>query len=1100
MLGKTACKESIKKKVMNCFTEVQELSVTKKHVQTLLICVSESMPYTIQSLKQVFLQVFMWKKRSKKLASIYKLLRRFFEELRKGVSSESVSTLEEIPKELAKLCCKACTSANYLVQLRSAHMLRIVLENYGKAVFDNNESLKQLVEEACLILIKGKASLKEMAIKLATAFDNAGTKKSKWTTELLRILGLCKTVEYRRAVLENIAINKHTLPFILKKTRDVKDVVRCAVFTRLQRAEVTLDQLKVEERYEVVYNGLSDRSELVRRACEDYLKCSLQALPSTTEPFIERDRRITRVTPMKEVIEVESEQGKVMRLLEPFDVAWLVSNEDYCTLLHLLTGFLLALHGKKLWVAYYKDYVKPKLELLVNAENSWYHSGRPEPMNLLLKRRALTARPSNEQIVFLRYLCEHWNANRTKYPEAIHEVEEMLPEITVMRRVVKVYREEDNVFAANELLLMLPYYNVAEPRVNQQILLAVDDVLVDISPEDTSFNLLTADDVHPATARQYSDIVGVEENEGINSQYAELVSDQLDIQRRDVIVRRRRDLVTVAIRVLAQVMSNDPGQYKNVLKMRISDLIEQVEEYKGKIGEKLERLKDEENERLEQELGRLILEQSYPLMRALKLAVGLLQTCKLDKSDKFLHEVQEKLVKEAFEKYNDNELINFLATEYLGLYSIIDQEKCREFFPFFRSLVKGIGTTQTLKGIAALKAIFDFFLAHGKRIEALLKDESAKAKKSILEELQCLLYSPNRKLRFLVYESFSRLLFCDKLPKAKVFLISLFILLGDPKESALSPAMQIIALAFNRYTRLSLNRCRKMASAIVLLNLMWTKANTDEKSVPANCLLRKFIGYKYQSVVPPLVYRLTHAYIGTDAFINLQESKENPLVELMIMLLSDLENDLEVFPYIKVCLGICLRFVDLDNILPEVLVALHITWENLMRSVEGKEKEYYSMQSIIKRKLVILSGRKVEEESDIRIDNYKNIVKSMKETSEKVIEKLSKKYQKLKRLCGRLAADYQVLHIDESKGCYRVKRESFNRTAAPTKTKERFSVMMSSVEKLERKVSALSVTLETPKRTNAISSKRKRRMVDSSEAEEAPKVSIIQEEQSPLNT
>ena len=142
--------------------------------------------------------------------------------------------------------------------------------------------------------------------------------------------------------------------------------------------------------------------------------------------------------------------------------------------------------------------------------------------------------------------------------------------------------------------------------------------------------------------------------------------------------------------------------------------------------------------------------------------------------------------------------------------------------PFFKSLIKGISTTQTLKGIAALKAIFDFYLSHGKDLEELLKEESVtpvshrRNKPGILEELQYTLYSPNKKLRFLVYEGFCRLLFCDKLPNAVSFLIPLFILLGDQKESGFSPAMQIIALTFNRYTRLSIQRSKKMANVIAI--------------------------------------------------------------------------------------------------------------------------------------------------------------------------------------------------------------------------------------------------------------------------------------------
>lgn len=74
------------------------------------------------------------------------------------------------------------------------------------------------------------------------------------------------------AVLANVCITSMTLPDILLRSRDTHDSVRALAF-RTVAEKVELRQLTIQQRVQLLHEGLRDRVTPVRAACMD-LACT----------------------------------------------------------------------------------------------------------------------------------------------------------------------------------------------------------------------------------------------------------------------------------------------------------------------------------------------------------------------------------------------------------------------------------------------------------------------------------------------------------------------------------------------------------------------------------------------------------------------------------------------------------------------------------------------------------------------------------------------------------------------------------------------------------------------------------------------------------
>ena len=74
--------------------------------------------------------------------------------------------------------------------------------------------------------------------------------------------------EVRKCAVLNICLTQKTLPALIARTRDVKDVVRSAAFLTLaDEAKCTIRNLTIQQRLQVLNDGLRDDSPQVRKSC-----------------------------------------------------------------------------------------------------------------------------------------------------------------------------------------------------------------------------------------------------------------------------------------------------------------------------------------------------------------------------------------------------------------------------------------------------------------------------------------------------------------------------------------------------------------------------------------------------------------------------------------------------------------------------------------------------------------------------------------------------------------------------------------------------------------------------------------------------------------
>lgn len=86
------------------------------------------------------------------------------------------------------------------------------------------------------------------------------------TARLVAMLSSDSTAAVRKSALNAVAVNDATLPFIVRRTRDISDDVRKAAYSVLA-AKLDPSQLDVADRLELLKSGLGDRAAVVREVC-----------------------------------------------------------------------------------------------------------------------------------------------------------------------------------------------------------------------------------------------------------------------------------------------------------------------------------------------------------------------------------------------------------------------------------------------------------------------------------------------------------------------------------------------------------------------------------------------------------------------------------------------------------------------------------------------------------------------------------------------------------------------------------------------------------------------------------------------------------------
>ena len=1045
--------QEVKKKIFDCVNNVQKDCAYSRHVKTIQSCLVNFLEETIQTFKQMLLQLFSWQHKSTKLSRIYILIRRFFEDSMQDsytikINVETKEELELIKsngiilaKALLSVACTATSSSVYQVKVRAACIIRIIFETCGTSDFVEDENVASELEHASLTLLRGIGNVKAIAIKLAPLFDNEGSKSSPWTWELIRIMGVCKTVEYRKAAIENIPISDFTLPYILLKTRDVSESVKRSVYLKLIKEEVWIADLKLKDRYDIILNGLLDRKEGVKKGCEDYLKASWVS-QECNEIIIKRKTASDFLRIKSDVLESEEESNNVLlsgpertiKFLRLFKVQLLKNDDEYSICLNPLVEFLICQCDQVELFNYLKTNVISMLMHTINSQENY-------------RKQDFT----DEGIVLFRITLEYFSR---KKGAAENNLEDLLPDILNIDSLVRSYKSKLDTFVIQELLQILPYYNYKEPKINQVLVQLLENIILDVDLEDVL--------PKSSTASKKSDSLSISYGE----EYDQLIRDQLDVHRRDIIVRNMSDIAWVACGILRIVMSDEDNRYEEYLKMRIDDFSVKIEEKRNKKGFPTSSQKSGKGQIEESQLD--FIDESLYITRALKLAVTLLQFAKNNIGEETLKNINDKLIMPALQG-EGNELIKFFATKYVGLCALMDSDKCIQLFPFLHDSIKGIATCQTLQNIAAFKAIFDCYLTHPKNLlqpSHTIKKNTEEQKldeKSIhlLNELKLLFYCPNPRLRFLTFESFSKLLFCDKIKSPEEILVLMSLILADPSENETDVAAikQIITLMFTNYTKLSLKRCKKLCNATVLFTLLWMKSNSQPGKVNENSILCRIMKCQFLTIASYLVFLMTHKHLSKNSYVNLEKEKESIIAELLIYIIKVITSHIDLMQYMQCTISICLRFIELDNMKPGLLLVLYKNWNDFINKAKNNEKEHYTFGFALKTRIQKI---KESEEKEITDQKIKEISIEYEGKMLEIEQKFGQKLNKINTLSDRLYQNYNDLIIDNEQGCVKKTKTNKDYYQSGTLTDNK-QVTGTHFKQRQRRTSRLETILETPR-------------------------------------
>eukprot|EP00794_Sanderia_malayensis_P004235 gene4235-4798_t len=169
---------------------------------------------------------------------------------------------------------------NFLVDHHDSHLKAVrfracqIINKLFNALDDNisiDEDLADRIYDCMLIRLRDKfPNIRVQAVMAIYRLQDIEDENCPVVESFIHLLECDGNATVRRAVLCNIAITAKTLPVVLGRTRDVKEVVRKAAFEILSE-RVSVRSLSIAQRLKLLENGLNDRSNSVRKACVDKL-------------------------------------------------------------------------------------------------------------------------------------------------------------------------------------------------------------------------------------------------------------------------------------------------------------------------------------------------------------------------------------------------------------------------------------------------------------------------------------------------------------------------------------------------------------------------------------------------------------------------------------------------------------------------------------------------------------------------------------------------------------------------------------------------------------------------------------------------------------
>lgn len=162
------------------------------------------------------------------------------------------------------------------VRYRCCQLINKLLSQLGdEASID--ETLSDHIYQCMMIRMRDKfPAIRIQAVMALIRLQDPTDEECPVIDAFLRSLETDINADVRKHIILNIALSRKTLPYVLGRIRDVKDVNRKTAYVILAE-KVSVRALTIAQRIHVISVGLKDRSELVQQACGQLLRAWLRS-------------------------------------------------------------------------------------------------------------------------------------------------------------------------------------------------------------------------------------------------------------------------------------------------------------------------------------------------------------------------------------------------------------------------------------------------------------------------------------------------------------------------------------------------------------------------------------------------------------------------------------------------------------------------------------------------------------------------------------------------------------------------------------------------------------------------------------------------------
>lgn len=154
------------------------------------------------------------------------------------------------------------------VRFRVAQLTHKILDRLTAADdVDLSEEAYRIIYKATMVLAFDKVfQIRVQAILSLGRIQDSSDPTCPVVAAMLDRMQRDNSHEVRRCALQNIAASLVSLPYIVERTRDVKDTIRKTAYSVLAK-KFTIQNLSISQRIQLLKDGLNDNSAMVKDAC-----------------------------------------------------------------------------------------------------------------------------------------------------------------------------------------------------------------------------------------------------------------------------------------------------------------------------------------------------------------------------------------------------------------------------------------------------------------------------------------------------------------------------------------------------------------------------------------------------------------------------------------------------------------------------------------------------------------------------------------------------------------------------------------------------------------------------------------------------------------